>query len=128
MTEQAKLFTKEAQGNEALKARLAELEHMAQGKAPEDARKELIVAVTALAREYGYKLSEADFKSAGESLDDDEMEALSGGGIGGCGCPLLGGGAGKDPGKGPMFCGCIIAGVSFSGNMGCLCTMGGAGE
>lgn len=125
MTEQAKRFVKEAQTNEVLQAELKALEQLAAGKTIEDARKELQPAVCALANEYGYELSEADFQGTAEMLSDDDLEALSGG-WGSCQCVLLGGGAGENDQK---FGGaCLLGGFSFGKDgLACICMLGGSG-
>lgn len=136
MTEQIMLFIKEAQSNEDLKAKLAELEDSVQGKDPETARSELIRPTIALAKEYGYDLTELDFEMSVGEISDEELEALAGG-VGGCGCAVLGGGGGaiesslkRDQIGSKYVCACVGLGVGRS-NVGmahCACFFYGTSE
>ena len=82
----------------------------------------------ALAKEQGIELTKEDFGEApakhGE-VDDDELEAVSGGGK--CGCAIGGGGKGGGYDK---PCGCAAFGVGFDvyGRSRCGCSFGGGGK
>ncbi len=91
-----------------------------------------------LAKEYGFEFTLEEYKAYAlemsvpktGKLDDDELEAVSGG-TGGCGCILAGGGG--DPDNGHAGCACILggAGINIDDMSGeyppCLCPLAGAG-
>ncbi len=82
------------------------------------------------AAELGIELTAADFEQKQE-LSDDELDAVAGGKAGGCGCPLLGGGGGKDEDNGKTYgCGCVGYGQGGDGKLtdfNCCCMAGGYG-
>ncbi len=129
MTEPAKQFIKEVQGNEELRRKLEDLSKSVASKDTQRVQKELMQPMLALAKEYGYTLSEEDFQFSQESLSDDELTAVAGGAVGACGCmiPGIGGGAG--------LCACIILGEGILGpdhffqvHTSCDCMTMGGGE
>ena len=99
------------------------------------------VALMALAKENGIELTEADLEKKAEptsgELDDDELDAVSGGAATGnergfCLCPAAGGGGGKDADDGNTFgCACVIYGQGGDGrrkDINCNCIFGGTGS
>ena len=68
------------------------------------------VKVTELAQAHGITLTEEDFAVPQDGeLSDDELDAVAGGG--GCGCPVIGGGAGSDERTETHYgCACIVGG------------------
>ena len=114
MTEKFKNFLQEVSKDERLKQALNEQE------TPEK--------VIAFARAHGYDLTDDDFKAEpskyGE-LDDDELEAVSGGSV--CACVVGGGGKGGDDRD--EKCACVVAGFGYNkyGDARCACAAGGGG-
>ncbi|MDE7428421.1 MAG: Nif11-like leader peptide family RiPP precursor [Lachnospiraceae bacterium] len=92
-----KKFLEEMEKNPELKAKIEELD-----KDPKSTPIDYIQA----AAKYGIELKEEDFKSAGAQgeLDDDELDAVAGGG---CIC-VLGGASSADS---DSFCACVMVGT-----------------
>ncbi len=89
-----------------------------------DMRKE---ELTALAKELGIELTDADFeKPAVEALDDDDLDTVAGGGDVSCACAMGGGGT-KD--SNDKTCACVLAGAGYStnGRERCVCGFAGYG-
>lgn len=86
-----------------------------------DDPKELVKA----AREFGYELNEADFKSdEGKKVSEEELDAVAGGGP--CYCVLGGGGTPTEGHSGA--CGCAVYGMGYSGDkVRCYCLGYGQG-
>lgn len=79
----------------------------------------------AIAKGLGFELSDADFiKPAVQEMDDDELDAVAGGGA--CVCALGGGGTADNYHK---TCACVAAGVGLEKEYesGCYCTIAGYG-
>ena len=113
-----KEFLEAIEANAELKAKMEELD-----KNPETKPADYI----ALAKEYGYELTEEDFQSDGE-LSDDELAAVTGAGD----CTWVMGGGGS-AGDGNPTCAC--GGVGFgeynsvgSGKYRCACGITGSGK
>ena len=79
----------------------------------------------AMAKTLGVELTEADFEQKAAELDDDELDAVAGGGT--CACVMGGGGTADNNdktcvcvafGEGEVKCGCIR----------CFCAAGGGGK
>ena len=68
------------------------------------ASSQLIENAAALLKEYGVELTEDDLQIPQEELDDDELNAVTGGG--GCGCSVGGYGAGDG-----LKCVCFLGGT-----------------
>ncbi len=122
-----KQFLEAIEKNPELKAKVEAL-----GKNPEVKVADFI----ALAKEYGFEITEEDFKvtEAGEGLSDDELVGVS---SSRCSCPFVGGGDGvRDDGKGndELNCVCIFGGggayinVYGERKMRCLCVLIGGGS
>lgn len=109
MTENMKRFLEAVSKDEELTAKVGTL-----GMA------ELI----ALAKELGIELTEADFAKPTGELDDDELDAVSGGGDVSCACAMGGGGT-KD--SNDKTCACVLAGGGYSKQGGERCVCGFAG-
>ena len=94
------------------------------------------LAMLELAKECGIELTLADLameeKPASRELDDDELDAVAGGGVGFCTCLVVGGGGGRDVDDGKVFgCACTSYGQGGDGNAkdrNCICILGGAGS
>ena len=89
-------------------------------------------SVVALAKEMGIELTEADIiveKEAEDELSEDELTAVVGGS--GCGCPIVGGGGGKDDRDGHTYgCACVGYGQGGDGSVNdtnCVCYVDGCG-
>lgn len=110
MTDQAKRFLDEVSQDKAF------IEKLTSAGTPGE--------VIALAAEKGYTLTEEDLKpeTAGVKLDDDELNAVSGGT--GCGC--WGYGLGKTD-SGERACNCIVYGEGLVYGKSCACFQVGAG-
>ena len=80
----------------------------------------------ALAKENGFELTEADFKRPVEEVNDDELDAVAGGGDVSCACAMGGGGT-KD--SNDKTCACVLAGAGYSksGRERCVCGFAGYG-
>lgn len=109
MTENMKKFLEAVSKNEELTAKVGTL-----------GMEELI----ALAKELGIELTEADFAKPTGELDDDELDAVSGGGDVSCACAMGGGGT-KD--SNDKTCACVLAGGGYSKQGGERCVCGFAG-
>ena len=79
----------------------------------------------ALAKELGIELIEADFVQPEDTLNDQEMAAVTGGKK--CLCVAAGGGTKDDDSE---ACGCVAAGAGYhdNGKQRCFCVMGGSGD
>ncbi len=79
-----------------------------------------------LAKELGIILTEEDFKLEPRELDDDDMDAVTGGGDVSCACAMGGGGT-KD--SNDKTCACVLAGAGYSkvGRERCVCGFAGYG-
>ena len=120
MTENMKNWLEVVSKDKALQEKLMKLKD----EAPEHQK----ATVTRMAKEKGIVLTTEDFASAeSEELSDDELDAVAGGG--GCGCPVVGGGAGADPKTGEKFsCGCFSCGCGEeNGKDHCFCPIIGGG-
>ena len=122
MTENAKKWLELLSQNKELQKKLLEVKD----KSPDQQK----LAVTALAKENGITLTDADMeKPQSEELSDDELDAVAGGG--GCGCPVVGGGAGDK--ILPYKCGCFFGGVGDGPEQDdykpafCFCVFAGGG-
>ena len=88
----------------------------------------------ALAKEVGIELTEADFakKEADGELNDDELDAVTGGYTAGCFCTVAGGGGGTDAKDHNTFgCACVIYGQGGDGradDSNCVCVTTGWGD
>ena len=109
MTESMKKFLEAVSRDEALTAKVGTL-----------AKEELI----ALAKEMGITLTDADLAKPTGELDDDELDAVAGGGDVSCACAMGGGGT-KD--SNDKTCACVLAGAGYSTNGGERCVCGFAG-
>ena len=81
----------------------------------------------ALAKELGVELTAADLKKPGvQELDDDDLDAVAGGGDVSCACAMGGGGT-KD--SNDKTCACVLAGAGYSktGRERCVCGFAGYG-
>ncbi|MCC8152391.1 MAG: Nif11-like leader peptide family RiPP precursor [Lachnospiraceae bacterium] len=116
-----KEFLEAVEKNEELKAKVDALSNK-----PDAVPADFI----ALAKEYGFTLTEADFaegKTEGE-ITEDELEAVAGGGA--CACTLGGGG---NPSDTTQTCYCVFAGAGYrkTGGEGldarCVCPLVGGG-
>ena len=109
MTENVKKFLEAMSKDEALREKLTTMD------------KDAIIAA---AKELGFELTEADFVQPEDELNEDELDAVAGGGS--CGCAVGGGGT-----KGSNYpaCGCVAAGwgKDKDGDLRCSCTVCGAG-
>ena len=111
MTENMKKFLEAVSRDEALTAKVGSL-----------GKEELI----ALAKELGITLTEADFSEPSGELDDDELDAVAGGGDVSCACAMGGGGTKDNSDK---ACVCIVCGAGYtkSGRDRCVCGLAGYG-
>ena len=109
MTENVKTLLEKVSADKALVEKLSTLD------------KEGLIAA---AKELGIELSEADFAKEEGALDDQELDAVTGGD---CLCVVAGGGT-KD--KDSKACGCVAAGAGYNydGAQRCYCIMGGNGD
>ncbi len=127
MSENLKKFLELVSKDENLKQKMLAFNDME----PADA----ISAGIALAKELGIELSEADFakeESCGE-LNDDELDAVSGGSTDGfCVCAFAGGGGGIDNKDNNTYgCACVMYGQGGDGrpeDKNCQCIAHGWGE
>ena len=120
MTENAKKWMELVSRNKELQEKLMAMNN----KTLEEAKKNVI----ALAGENGVTLSDEDFTPVPrEELSDDELDDVAGGG--GCGCPLAGGGGGKDARTGKAYkCGCFTVGSGGEpASAYCICPFIGGG-
>lgn len=81
--------------------------------------------LTAMAKELGIELTEADFEQPAGELSDDELDAVAGGGA--CACVAGGGGTEK---KKDGKCACFFTGVGFDytyDDVRCTCVGAGGG-
>lgn len=82
-------------------------------------------ALIAMAKELGVELTEEDFTQPSGELDDDELDAVAGGGV--CAC-VVGGGGTADNAK-ERTCVCVFTGAGETKNgYRCMCALGGGGE
>ena len=114
MTERGKAFLKEAAQDEAL---------MNQLKTARD-----VESVVQMARERGISLDASDllFRQSPESVDEDELQAVSGGAQ--CQCAINGAGL---PGRKDDNCICYSFGLGFDQSfyiMRCICLDYGSGK
>ena len=111
MTDNAKKFLEAVSKDEALKKELM-------------TAKDTEEALT-IAKAHGYELKAEDFEVAKmDEPSEDEMEAVAGGEVGGCGCVGIGGGGGAG-----LACGCLGVGFGKGAGGGCGCFgAGGGGE
>ena len=111
MSENMKKFLELVSKDEEMKKRMMDFNDMETAKA--------IQAGIDFAKELGIELTEADFvkEKAGGELNDDELDAVAGGG--GCGCPV--GGYGEGDG---YTCACVGYG---QGTTHCACPFVGGG-
>lgn len=88
-----------------------------------EATKEDLIA---MAKELGIELTEADFEQKPAELNDDELDAVAGGGDVSCACAMGGGGT-KD--SNDKTCACVLAGAGYakSGRERCVCGFAGYG-
>lgn len=98
-----------------------------------------LIALIALAKENGIELSEADFEADKAELSEDELDAVSGGVLGGredthkghCGCFLGGAGGGSMLNDGATYgCACVAYGQGGDGkndHWECVCVAVGNG-
>ncbi len=127
MSDNMKKFLELVSKDEKLKQRMQSFNDMEPAAA--------ISAGIALAKELGIELSEADFakEESGDELNDDELDAVAGGGSadGLCVCSLAGGGGGTDRHDGDTYgCACAFYGQGGDGNaddFNCICVLGGVG-
>jgi len=82
--------------------------------------------LVAMAADMGYSLTTDDFKKPVEELDDDELDAVAGGGDVSCACAMGGGGT-KD--SNDKTCACVLAGAGYAknGRERCVCGFAGYG-
>ena len=108
MTENMKKFLEAVSQNEELQEKL-------NGMSKED--------ILAAAKALGIDLTEADFAQNGE-MDDDELDAVAGGGD--CVCVVGGGGTADSNDK---TCACVAGGWGerSGGKVRCKCFVGGSG-
>ena len=112
MSENLKKFLETVCKDEALAAKVSEMD---------------MDALLALAKDLGLELTEADLaKPAMQELNDDELDAVAGGGDVSCACALGGGGT-KD--NNDKTCACVLAGAGYSksGWERCVCGFAGYG-
>ena len=81
-------------------------------------------AIIAAAKELGFELTEADFVQPEDELNEDELDAVAGGGN--CYC-FMGGGGTK--GKNDRACACVFAGAGEQKDLTdrCACPVYGYG-
>lgn len=115
MNEKARAFLEAAKADPELCQRLAKM-----------AVNELVAA----AKEKGFELSEADFRSAAGELGDADLANVAGGG--GCACIAGGGGGGTDSYDHKTYgCACVIYGQGGDGrasDANCYCPLSGVGD
>ena len=122
MTDNLKEFLQKASGDDKLAKEFQELQN-------ESDRDKVIAKTIELAKNTGFSLTEADFKEPEGEVDDEEMEAVSGGWKK-CACFLGGGGEADVDGD---TCACVAAGAGVTKAVNgkqegrCLCTFGGYG-
>ena len=82
--------------------------------------------LVAAAKELGFELTEADFVQPSGELNDDELDAVAGGGQ--CVC-VMGGGGSRTDGSIEMPCACVLGGggESLDRETRCVCALVGAG-
>ena len=81
----------------------------------------------ALAKELGIELTDADLVRPSQELDDDELDAIAGGGDVSCVCAMGGGGT-KD--NNDKTCACVLAGAGYDKKYNrerCVCGFAGYG-
>ena len=110
MTENMKSFLEAVSKNETLIAKVGQMDKD---------------GLTALAKDLGFELTEDDFASPKQEMDNTELEAV----VGGeriCSCAF--GGGGKAEGDLPA-CACVVAGFGKDDGDGltCICPVGGYG-
>lgn len=111
MTENMKKFLEKVSADKALTEKVAKLDKD---------------AVIALAKEFGFELTEADFAAPEGELASGELEAVTGGYKR---CICVSGGGGKKDNEGDV-CACVYGGAGLSkvdGEVRCLCAMAGTG-
>ena len=112
MTENMKKFLETVSKNEEMSAKVSDM-----------VKDDLL----ALAKELNLELTEADLeKPAVQELDDDDLDAVSGGGDVSCACAMGGGGT-KD--SNDKTCACVLAGGGYDkkGRERCVCGFAGYG-
>lgn len=121
MTDNMKNLLELASSDEQLSARLEEICAMEGDAANIELKK--------LASEQGITLTDDDLggrKPKSAELSDDELEAVSGGGV--CVCTAIGGGR-KDKGSKDKGCGCVAVGIGEGkGGIRCSCAAVGVGD
>jgi len=126
MSENMKKFLELVSKDEALKQKVLACNDME----PADAVRTSI----ALAKEAGIELTEDDFaqKRTDGELNDDELDAVTGGTDGICACGFAGGGGGVDAeDKNVYGCACVMYGQGGDGrpeDMNCQCIAAGVGD
>lgn len=116
MSDNLKKFLEAASRNEEIKEKL---------KAATDNEK-----LIALAKTYGFTLTEEDIAPNKDELSEDELNSVVGGDTGGCVCVLAGGGGGKQSDDDTYGCACVGYGQGGDGaidDFTCWCTGYGNG-
>ena len=118
-----KKLLEEMEKNQELKAKMEELD-----KNLESTPKDYIQ----VAAEYGIEIKEEDFKPVEGELNDDELDAVAGGEIGGVDCMCCFGGGGSAPLMYDKICACVIGGggetTSGDTRCRCACVIAGGGK
>jgi hypothetical protein len=129
MTENMKKFIEQASKDGALKVELDALSKEFSGKEQIEQNKGAIQQKTiAIAAKHGFTLKKEEFVV---ELNEEQLKAVAGGGLGTCVCILNG--SGKCLGKtGDGWCRCYVGGVGKDGTRGdagawCVCVVGGGG-
>ena len=112
MNENMKLFLEKVSADEELSRKISSIED--------------VNALIEMAKDMGITLTAEDFKKNPEELDDDELDAVAGGGDVSCACAMGGGGT-KD--SNDKTCACVLAGAGYSksGSERCVCGFAGYG-
>ena len=115
MTENMKKLLEKLSADKTMAEKVAKLE-----------KADLIAAAKAL----GIELTEADFAQATEEINDDELNAVTGGALQNCWC-VAGGGGAADPEDGTAACACVLVGYGdrgySAGDAYCACAATGGG-
>lgn len=128
MKKQLKNFLEELGSNEELKAKFETICSESKENPADEAAKESLRAKTIiLAGEYGIELTEKDFDTDGEELNDEELESIFGG-AGTCSCFSSGYGSGTDDWKVPFTCSCSNFGFGGNADDNNLCGCSGFGQ
>lgn len=123
----------------ALQEKAMALNEKYKGQESDAAAMEKLAAeeLVSFAAEAGFPFTMEEFKAyreqsnAPQKLSDDEMDAVVGGGTGGCGCVLAGGGGGDDDEGDTFGCACVAygqGGDAKNDHMVCICAVGGMGD